>query len=64
MVQKSSLNYIMNQKDLKVFLVDKSIGSIVASRDDYATDVANMNQSDWGMHEIISKEEVQLRCDF
>ena len=43
MVQKISLNFIRNQKNLMILLLDKNLGPMVVNRDDYAKEIMDQH---------------------
>ena len=59
MVQKNSLNFIRNQKDLTILLSDKNLGPMVVNRDDYIKAMMEQHLSNRNTYEIITKEEAE-----
>ena len=59
MVQKNSLNFIRNKKDLMILLSDKNLGPMVVNRDDYVKSMIDQHLSNRSTYEIITKEEAE-----
>ena len=59
MVQKNSLKFLRNQKELMILLSDKNLGPMVVHRVDYVKAMMEQHLSNRNTYEIITKDEAR-----
>ena len=59
MVQKNSLKFLRNQKELMILLSDKNLGPMVVHREDYVKAMMEQHLSNKKTCEIITKDEAR-----
>ena len=59
MVQKNSLNFLRNQKELMILLSDKNLGPMAVNRDDHIKTMMDQRLSNRSTYEIVTKDEAK-----